>query len=179
LEYCLEKMMRESFSQTIITENQIETRKLGCVLGQVLQSGLLIKLIGDLGSGKTCFVQGLAAGLEVPEEFDITSPTYTLIHDYPGRIPFFHIDLYRIHSETDAEAIGLWDTLDPAAVVAVEWADRLPEALWPADALTIRIDVQGNDNRCISLIGSGLETANLIKEIGVAWISGGETSPEP
>lgn len=165
--------MHEGRPQTIITENQAQTKTLGRLIGHVLQSGLLIKLIGDLGSGKTCFVQGLAAGLEVPEEFDITSPTYTLIHEYPGRIPLFHIDLYRIHDEMDAEAIGLWDMLDPASVVAVEWADRLPDALWPLDALTIRLDVQDNDNREISLFGSGLKTTNLIKEIGAAWFSGG------
>ena len=165
--------MAKDCPQTIITENQTQTKTLGRLIGHVLQFGLLIKLIGDLGSGKTCFVQGLAAGLEVPEEFDITSPTYTLIHEYPGRIPLFHIDLYRIHDELDAEAIGLWDMLDPASVVAVEWADRLPDALWPPDALTIRLEVQDNDNREISLFGSGLKTTNLIKEIGAAWFSGG------
>jgi tRNA threonylcarbamoyladenosine biosynthesis protein TsaE len=166
--------MRECHPQTIITENQAQTQTLGRLIGRVLRSGLLIKLIGDLGSGKTCFVQGLAMGLEVPDEFDITSPTYTLIHEYPGRIPFLHIDLYRIHDEMDAEAIGLWDMLDPASVVAVEWADRLPDALWPSDALTVRIDVQDNDNREISLFGSGLKTPNLIKEIGAAWHSEGK-----
>lgn len=169
--------MRECRPETIITENQAQTQKLGRLIGHVLQSGLLIKLIGDLGSGKTCFVQGLAVGLEVPEEFDITSPTYTLIHEYPGRIPFLHIDLYRIHDEMDAEAIGLWDMLDPASVVAVEWADRLPDELWPSDALTIQIEVQNNDNREISLFGGGLKTTNLIKDIGVMWFSGGKPQP--
>jgi tRNA threonylcarbamoyladenosine biosynthesis protein TsaE len=170
--------MPECNSNTIITENQNETRKLGRLLGRALRSGLLIKLIGDLGSGKTCFVQGLAVGLEVPEEFDITSPTYTLIHEYPGRIPFLHIDLYRIHGEMDAEAIGLWDALDPASVVAVEWADRLPDALWPIDALTVQIEVQEDSRRKIGLIGSGLTTANLIKETGAAWFSGVVTPSE-
>ena len=165
--------MREGCPQTIITEDQAQTKKLGRLIGHALLSGTLIKLIGDLGSGKTCFVQGLAAGLEVPKTFDITSPTYTLIHEYPGRIPFLHIDLYRIHDEMDAEAIGLWDMLDPASVVAVEWADRLPDGLWPSDALTIRIEVQDNDNREISLFGSGLKTTNLIKEIGATWFSEG------
>jgi tRNA A37 threonylcarbamoyladenosine biosynthesis protein TsaE len=77
----------------------------------------------------------------------------------------------------DAEAIGLWDMLDPASVVAVEWADRLPDALWPSDALTIRIDIQENDNREISLFGSGLKTTNLIKEIGAMWFSEGKRQP--
>ncbi len=163
--------MRDHCSQTITSENQEQTRHLGRLIGRLLRSGLLIKLIGDLGCGKTCFAQGLAAGLEVPEQFDITSPTYTLIHEYPGRIPFLHIDLYRIHDDMDAEAIGLWDMLDPDSVVAVEWADRLPDLLWPPDTLTVRIVTRENDNREITLIGSGLNTANLVKRIGSVWPS--------
>ncbi len=161
--------MRDYCTQTITSEDQEQTQHLGRLIGHLLRSGLLIRLIGDLGSGKTCFVQGLATGLEVPEQFDITSPTYTLIHEYPGRIPFLHIDLYRIHNDMDAEAIGLWDMLDPDSVVAVEWADRLPDLLWPPDALTVRIVTQDNDNREITLIGSGLKTVNLIKKIGTVW----------
>jgi tRNA threonylcarbamoyladenosine biosynthesis protein TsaE len=142
----------------------------------MLQPGTLIRLIGDLGSGKTCFVQGLAGGLNVPEAYEITSPTYTLANEYPGRVPLYHIDLYRIHSETDAEAIGLWDMLDPAAVVAVEWADRLPESLWPSDALTIRIEAYDDDSRAMTLFGGGLKMTNLIKKIGESWTAGGGKS---
>ena len=72
----------------------------------------------------------------------------------------------------DAEAIGLWDMLDPDAVVAVEWADRLPDESWPAEALTLQISARDNDDREITLIGSGLKMINLIKEIGAAWSSG-------
>lgn len=164
--------MQSGSGHSILTHSPDQTHALGQLIGRRLQSGLLIKLIGDLGSGKTCFVQGLASGLDVPEDYDITSPTYTLIHEYPGRIRFHHIDLYRIHDEMDAEAIGLWDMLDPDAVVAVEWADRLPDESWPAEALTLQINARGNDDREITLIGSGLKMINLIKEIGAAWSSG-------
>lgn len=168
--------MRPHRPQRIITTSPRQTRRLGRLVGQMLQPGTLIRLIGDLGSGKTCFVQGLAGGLKVPQAYDITSPTYTLINEYPGRVPFYHIDLYRIHSETDAEAIGLWDMLDPAAVVAVEWADRLPESLWPADALTIRIKARDDDSRSMTLIGGGLKMTNLIKKIGESWTADGGKS---
>lgn len=163
----------------ITTLSPRQTRQFGRLVGQTLQPGTLIKLVGDLGSGKTCFVQGLASGLKVPEAYDITSPTYTLVNAYPGRVPFYHIDLYRIHSEMDADAIGLWDMLDPTAVVAVEWADRLPASLWPADALTIRIEARNDDSRSFILIGGGLKMANLIKKISASWTMGEGNSLEP
>jgi len=77
-------------------------------------------LTGDLGSGKTSFVQGLARGLEVPNDYYITSPSYTLINEYPGRHPFFHVDLYRLEDPVDFEDIGLYDILDVNFVVAIE-----------------------------------------------------------
>ena len=157
---------------TILTTDPEQTRRLGLLIGSLVQSCAIIKLIGELGSGKTCFVQGLASGLDVPEDFDITSPTYTLINEYPGRIPLYHVDLYRIHGEMEAEAIGLWDLFDQKAVVAVEWADRLPDSLWPADAMTIQFDTRNANNRDIRIFGSGLKIANLIKEIGKLWIDG-------
>jgi tRNA threonylcarbamoyladenosine biosynthesis protein TsaE len=157
---------------TILTTTPDQTRRLGLLIGSLVQSSAIIKLIGELGSGKTCFVQGLASGLDVPEDFDITSPTYTLIHEYPGRIPLYHVDLYRLRGEMEAEDIGLWDLFDQKAVVAVEWADRLSDSLWPADAMTIQFDARIDDNRDIRIFGSGLKIVNLIKEIGKLWIDG-------
>jgi tRNA threonylcarbamoyladenosine biosynthesis protein TsaE len=76
-----------------MTRTVAETQKLGQSIGKWIQQPLVIALTGDLGSGKTAFVQGLAEGLEVPGQYYITSPTFTLINEYPGRLPFFHIDL--------------------------------------------------------------------------------------
>lgn len=155
---------------TLFTQSADETRQLGCQIGKRLKNAVIIRLLGDLGSGKTCFVQGLAKGLEVPEGYDITSPTYTLIHEYPGRLPLAHIDLYRIHDEMDAEAIGLPEIMGTETVAAVEWADRISHEFWPdMAAMDIVFEHQKDKTRRLRLIGYGLQISDLIKEIGILW----------
>jgi tRNA threonylcarbamoyladenosine biosynthesis protein TsaE len=156
----------------IITETADQTQLLGRHIGARLPKGTVIKLIGALGSGKTCFVQGLALGLEVPEGYDITSPTYALVHEYPGRLPLVHVDLYRIADEMDAEAIGLWDAIDLSNVVAVEWADRIDDGFWPPESMTIEFQALADETRRIQLFGCGLQIGNLIKEVLALWDTG-------
>ncbi len=154
----------------IVPNNADETRHLGCEIGKCLKNAVIIRLMGDLGSGKTCFVQGLAKGLDVPEGYNITSPTYTLIHEYPGRLPLVHIDLYRIHDEMDAEAIGLPEILGQETVAAVEWADRLSHDFWPdVPILDIMFHTLNEDTRRLQLIGYGLQIYDLINRIGTMW----------
>lgn len=133
-----------------------ETRHIGQMIGEMADSGVLIALKGDLGSGKTALVQGLARGLKVPETVYVTSPSYTLINEYPGRLPLFHIDLYRL-SDLDFEDIGLYDILDtPAAVIAIEWAERLPPDIF-VEGLALRMDITGDTTRniVITAVGNG------------------------
>ncbi|MDA8138061.1 MAG: tRNA (adenosine(37)-N6)-threonylcarbamoyltransferase complex ATPase subunit type 1 TsaE [Desulfobacteraceae bacterium] len=146
----------------LTTQSPDQTRALGRCLGQMIQKGLTLRLRGELGSGKTCFVQGLAQGLDVPCEYVLTSPTYTLINEYPGRLPLFHIDLYRLGGSADAEMIGLWEIFDSGAVAAVEWSERLSDGDWPVEHL--RIDFTISDDLCrrIGLIGCGRDMDNLI-----------------
>lgn len=146
-----------------------QTRALGHAIGSALKTGLAIRLRGDLGSGKTCLVQGLARGLDVPGGYDITSPTYTLINEYPGRLPLFHVDLYRLNDSVDAEMIGLWEIFSHQAVVAVEWSERLKDDDWPEEYLTLIFTTLDDQCRLIRLIGCGLETDNLIKEAVDIW----------
>jgi tRNA threonylcarbamoyladenosine biosynthesis protein TsaE len=153
----------------IVTRNADQTRELGALIGSRLRGGMVIRLVGTLGSGKTCFVQGLARGLSVPPEYAVTSPTYALIHEYPGRQPLAHVDLYRIADEMDAEAIGLLDLMDSRTVVAVEWADRLEDGFWPREALHIDFQTLDDETRCIQLFGYGLQIGNLIKEVLASW----------
>ena len=153
----------------LATCNPEQTRDLGSQLGRRIQGGLTIRLNGDLGSGKTCFVQGLARGLEVPENYDITSPTYALIHEYPGRIPLYHVDLYRLRGSMDADSVGLWELFDMEAVVAVEWEERLDESDWPETGLKIELRIAGDAKRHIRLFGYGLESDNLIRETVENW----------
>ncbi len=153
----------------IVTRTAEETRQLGMHIGEKLQSGLVIRLTGDLGSGKTCFVQGLAAGLAVPPDYAVTSPTYALMHDYPGRLPLIHVDLYRICDEMDAETIGMWDLVDAQTVMAVEWADRIEDTRWPPESLKIDFQTLPDETRRIQLFGYGLQSADLIKETLALW----------
>ena len=148
----------------IKTHSAIETRNLGQKIGALIQKPTTIKLIGDLGSGKTAFVQGLAAGLEVPSGYYITSPTFTLINEYPGRLPLFHIDLYRLETVRDLEDIGLDDLLYDQAVLAIEWADRL--ALdFSTDYLNIHFEIIDDEFRRLNLIACGQNGINLIQTL--------------
>jgi tRNA threonylcarbamoyladenosine biosynthesis protein TsaE len=109
----------------IRSESPEATEAFGEALGSFLEAGDWLGLNGDLGTGKTCFVRGLARGSDVPEDSQVTSPTFTLLNIYPGRHPVFHLDLYRLLSEDDLEAIGYYDLFIEEGLVVVEWAARI------------------------------------------------------
>ena len=146
------------------TRSPDETRQLGKKIGSLLDQPVLIALIGELGCGKTVFVQGLAEGLEVPAEYYITSPTFTLINEYPGRLPLFHVDLYRLDGISDFEDIGLDEILQDQAVIAVEWADKMADA-FAGDCLTLKFEIMADEVRKITLIGYGQNGIDLIKTL--------------
>lgn len=141
-----------------------DTVKLGEAVGRAATGRLIIGLRGDLGSGKTVFVQGLAEGLAVPKGFMITSPSYTLINEYPGRIPLFHADLYRLTHAIDIESTGLFDTMDADGVVAIEWAEKIcDESL--AEDVVIRFDIKEDETRVITLTACGQTGVDLLREL--------------
>lgn len=152
-----------TFKYQITTRSVDETQKLGEIIGTAVTGGMVLALTGDLGSGKTAFVQGLARGLEVPDGYYITSPSYTLINEYPGRFPLFHVDLYRITDSGDIEDIGLYEIFDNNGVVAIEWADRIEQKLLP-DAITIHFEITGDDTRKICIYASKLKYIYLLKK---------------
>ncbi|MEI7958383.1 MAG: tRNA (adenosine(37)-N6)-threonylcarbamoyltransferase complex ATPase subunit type 1 TsaE [Verrucomicrobiota bacterium] len=134
---------------SIISHNPQETFELGKQFAGPLRRGDVLALEGDLGAGKTQFAKGLAAGLGV--ESDVTSPTFTLIHEYPGgRLPLFHIDLYRLEGEDEVLGIGLDEYLDGDGVTVIEWADKFA-ALMPKGVRWIRFRVLEGDDREITL----------------------------
>jgi len=141
-----------------------ETQSLGEKIGRKLDSKFMIGLSGELGSGKTSFVQGLARGLDIPEGYYITSPTYSLIHEYPGRIPLFHIDIYRIRSKYEIEGTGLYEILDRFGIFAIEWPDLVINDL-DEDFLSIHFEIVDDDTRKISIKAHGERSADLIKEL--------------
>jgi tRNA threonylcarbamoyladenosine biosynthesis protein TsaE len=151
-------------SQLQITTHSLEeTQLLGEKTGKLLEGGTVITLTGDLGSGKTSFVQGLAKGLDVPEDYYITSPTYTIINEYPGRCILFHVDLYRIGDSADLEDIGFYEILHGNGVVAIEWPNKLHDFL--PDHLAIHIKVLNDEAREFRITGYGLKANNLINKL--------------
>lgn len=125
--------------RSVRTRSPEETWELAAELAESLAPGSAIALHGDLGAGKTCLVQGLAAALGIDEP--VTSPTYTIVCEYPsGRLPLYHIDLYRLSGPEECLGIGLEECLEAGGIVAIEWAERA-EGLLPPDLLHIRIEV--------------------------------------
>lgn len=141
-----------------------ETMALGRKLGEMIDRPFVIALTGDLGSGKTVLIQGLAEGLGIPPTYPVTSPTFTLINEYEGRFRLFHVDLYRLQGPVDAEDLGLYDILSGKSVTAIEWAERLGKEDFSPD-LSIDIQSSGENERMVSLFFYGPETASLVEGI--------------
>ena len=125
-----------------VLEGEAATLDLGGRLGVLLGPGAVVLLLGELGAGKTVLARGLARGLGVSEDYAIVSPTFTLLNHYPGRIDFFHADLYRLGAGEAAELEMLEEAVH--GVLAVEWAERAPE-LWPPSA--VRVELSGSGER--------------------------------
>jgi tRNA threonylcarbamoyladenosine biosynthesis protein TsaE len=152
----------------ITTHTVTETQKLGQTLGAGIHQAITIALTGDLGSGKTAFVQGLAKGLDVSEKYYITSPTFTLINEYPGRHPLFHVDLYRIEHAPELADIGLDEILQQNAVIAIEWADRLFEETLSGH-LELRLRIVDQNTRRIDIFAYGHQACNLLKTLEIQF----------
>lgn len=139
------------------------THAIGTRLGESCVGGETIALIGPLGAGKTCLVRGLAVGLGAPAEA-VTSPTFVLIHEYAGRRPLYHVDLYRLDECDAVNGLGLEEYLDSPGVTVIEWADRAP-ALLPGDHLRITIEHRGDDRRRVMLYPQGARSVALATQV--------------
>ena len=133
---------------TRTTTSEAETADVGRGLAARLSAGDVVLLHGDLGAGKTAFVRGLAEGLGVPGE-DVSSPTFTIVQEYRGgRLPLFHVDLYRLDKPREIDDLGL-DELMAGGVLAIEWAEKMPRL--PQDAIVVRIAHGDADSRTITV----------------------------
>lgn len=143
------------------TASAVATRSLAAALARRLQAGDWLGLTGDLGAGKTCFVQGLASGLGVPGEVPVTSPTFVLLQTYPGRLALHHLDLYRLGEIGELAAIGYEDLVGGPGVCAVEWCDQIPESI-PDDGLVIALELVDVERRRIGLRALGPRGRQLL-----------------
>jgi tRNA threonylcarbamoyladenosine biosynthesis protein TsaE len=134
----------------IISSSPEETAALGERIARCLGCGSVVALRGGLGAGKTCLTKGIARGLGIDET--ITSPTYTIISEYRGRLPFYHIDAYRLEGDEDFENLGGEELLCGEGVSVIEWSERIPHSL-PENTVFIDITISGGSRRIIHISG--------------------------
>ena len=139
------------------SDGPARTEEIGYELGKRLKAGDTVALFGDLGSGKTTLTRGIARAFGISGR-DVTSASFTIIAEYPGEPPFFHIDLYRIENEEDLEGAGVWDCLGRDSVAVVEWADKLGGGL--GNCIRVELANRGDDRREISIEGLDEEDRN-------------------
>jgi len=133
------------------TSSDEKTRALGRQLAPQLPERGVVLLIGELGTGKTTLVQGIAEGRGAARAEDVSSPTFTLIHEYGDPVSVYHIDLYRLDTLEEARRLGLEDIYDAPGLVLIEWGERFPELL-PRQRVEIRIRSAGEDRRAIEVM---------------------------
>ncbi len=141
-----------------------ETIQFGKQIGQQLTGGDVLALTGDLGTGKTVLTRGIALGLGIPMD-QVSSPTFTLIQEYPGSFPLIHVDLYRLEKPSELSALGLEEYFAPNTIVIIEWAERFPQIL-PSDHIAIRLEHgETEDIRLLSVSGTGSRSIRLVANL--------------
>ena len=136
-------------AEEVITRSAEETTAWGRALAETLRAPVLVLLSGELGTGKTTLTKGIVAGLHAAEEDEVTSPTFTLLHEYGQQGKVFHGDLYRVESFHDFETLGLEDVFAKPAIVILEWSEKFPlKTEWPQ--IRLRLEHLGGDARKIS-----------------------------
>ena len=135
-------------TQTTVTHSELETAAVGRELAATLAAGDVVLLVGDLGAGKTAFVRGLAEGLGIAGS-EVSSPTFTLVQEYrSGRLPLFHVDLYRLNDPREVDDLGL-DEIAEDGVLAIEWAEKLPSS--PPGAVRVALEHARDDERLVTV----------------------------
>lgn len=161
------------------TDAAEETKRLAAALAELARPGDVVLLAGDLGAGKTAFAQGFGAALGVTEP--ITSPTYTLVSQYSGRLELNHLDVYRLEQVTEVLDLGLAEMLDEGGVTLIEWGDTIIPVL-PADFLEVRLRLgEGDDDRVVEIQPVGARWSARVRAITTAlapWIGDTPEMPE-
>ena len=133
---------------TFETHSDEETRVLGAALAKQLPKRGVVLLIGNLGVGKTTLTKGIVEGLGAATADDVSSPTFTLIHEYGEPVSVYHVDLYRLDTEEEVQRLGLDEIFEQPAMILLEWAERFPRLL-PAERVEIYLSDESNDVRKI------------------------------
>lgn len=162
-------------SWTVVAHSPRQTMSMGEKLGKLVQGGEIIGLVGELGSGKTCFVRGFAVGVAVHKDAWVRSPTFTLINEYHGRLPVYHIDLYRVGGREEIESLNLREYLYSDGVSLIEWFECLP-AGEVEDYLEVKIAHAGGNERQITFVSHGAHCERLLEALKRAVVQGAKGS---
>lgn len=146
---------------TIITKSPEETKNLGKEVGKLAKPGDLLAFYGELGAGKTCFIQGISRGLKVKDY--VTSPSFTIVNEYQGKIPIYHFDLFRLNTEEILE-LGYEEYFYGEGLTVIEWAEKI-EQLLPKEHLKIEIKFKDRYQRTISFISQGDSFNKFLEEL--------------
>ena len=144
-----------------------ETLAIGGLLGHSLVAGLTVGLVGPLGAGKTQLVKGIASGNGLQDAREVTSPTFTLVHQHHGRLPLYHLDAYRLSKPEELVALGFDEMLETGAAIVVEWADRVSAAI-PEDTLWIELSITGESSREATFRASGPVSVGFLDAVRAA-----------
>jgi tRNA threonylcarbamoyladenosine biosynthesis protein TsaE len=154
----------ETMQLTIETHSDRDTIEMGKRIGALLSGGDVVALTGPLGSGKTWFTKGIALGLGLTPATIITSPSFSLVNEYPARLTLYHMDLYRLERVSDILATGLEEYLYNDGVAVVEWADRLPGIL-PEWTISINFHILDDKDRHIRFQGNHPHAFDILKQL--------------
>jgi len=147
---------------TIITKSSEETKNLGEELSKLTKPGDLLAFYGELGAGKTCFIQGISRGLKVKDY--VTSPSFTIINEYQGKIPIYHFDLFRLDNAEEIIELGYHEYFYGEGLTVIEWAGKI-EQLLPKEHLKIKIKFKDRYQRKISFISQGDRFKKFLEEL--------------
>ncbi len=157
-------MNKKNVLVEIASESAEQTFALGMAVGKEAGEGDVFALSGELGAGKTCFTGGLARGIGVNENYAITSPTFTLINEYPGRCRFYHFDVYRLNEIDELVDLGYDEYMSAKGVIAIEWAEKIKNAL-PEDTISVNFTYIDENKRIIRISGPKKRVRELVKDI--------------
>ena len=142
------------WEKRLVLDNLAATERFGRMLGEVAVGGDILCLDGELGAGKTTLVQAIARGLEVGGEYYVTSPSFAILHEYPGRIPLYHMDFYRLQGSGEVIDLGFEEYFYGSGLTVIEWAERAGEIL-PEERLSLCLQGHDQDRRLVDIAGRG------------------------
>ena len=157
-------MHKDISHMALISRNPEDTFFIGKIIGENLSIQDVVALIGELGAGKTCITQGIARGVGVPNLYPITSPSFTLINEYQGRVILYHFDLYRLTGSHDIEDLGYEEFLFGDGISVIEWADKIRDIL-PSNTLFISLKYLNENEREMILSGKKKKVDHIFNEL--------------